>query len=115
MVGFKRVVLLYTAILPWTGASPVQSAAIEQEVVEEFQTEDRYIITLKDGIGARDLHSHVGWVNGVHSRSLNRRSFAGVKETYSINRFHGYSGHFDSDTIEAIKQSPEVCAALYSN
>ena len=103
MVGFNTLAVLVAALLPAVFAAPVETRG---PVVEAIP--DSYIITLKSGLNARDLESHLGWVTDIHSRSLNRREFVGVKKTYSINNFHGYAGTFDPVTIETIKNSPQV-------
>jgi hypothetical protein len=71
--------------------------------------EGSYIITLKSDLTARDLESHLGWVNDVHARSLGKRGHGGVSKTYSVHTFHGYAGSFDDETIATIKASPQVC------
>lgn len=74
----------------------------------------RYIVSLKHGLTARDLESHVGWVNQVHKRSkrslgehkYSNSTSAGVHKTF--DNLHVYVGEFDDDTLEQIKSRPDV-------
>lgn len=71
---------------------------------------DQYIITLSDALAERDVHSHVQWATGVHSRrSAAPGSIAttGLRHTYT-GHLNGYAGHFDSATIEEIRAHPDV-------
>lgn len=73
----------------------------------------KYIVTLKHGLTARDLESHVGWVNRVHKRSMdghkNSSAIAGgVHKTF--DNLNAYVGEFDNKTLEQIKSRPDVQA-----
>ncbi|KAF3356042.1 Alkaline proteinase like [Verticillium longisporum] len=110
--NFQRLSVLVAALLPVGLAAPVQS---EERDAESFgvvgaSAKDSYIITLKDDLEARDVESHLDWLNEVQARALNKRDFPGVKKHYDIGAYHGYSGKFDEETLEAIKASPEVAA-----
>jgi oryzin len=107
MVRLTSLAVLAAALLPCIFGAPVQNEEKRDVTIEAVP--GSYIITLKSGLNARDLESHLGWVNEVHARSLGRREFGGVKKTYTINTFHGYAGSFDAATIEVIKNSPQVC------
>ncbi|PFH62942.1 hypothetical protein XA68_10995 [Ophiocordyceps unilateralis] len=70
-----------------------------------------YLIALKPGLQPRDLDAHLDWVDGFHKRGLSPDQFRGVERTYyGKTSFHGYAGHFDQNTIETIRQAPEVAA-----
>lgn len=69
----------------------------------------KYLIALKPGLRARDLDTHIGWVDGVHRRGLSAQQFRGIERTYSGKyNFHGYAGHFDEATIATIRKNPQV-------
>lgn len=105
MVSFRRLAtLLVAALLPLGHASPLPETRAASVV------EGKYIITLKDEISAAALGGHMNWVRDVHENSLGRRqlSFAGVEKTFGVGNFNAYAGHFDADTLERIRNSPEV-------
>jgi hypothetical protein len=106
MVNFKSLAVLVAAILPVFGA-PLQQEA-KRDGPEIKTIPNSYIITLKEGVTARDLDRHYGWVNDIHERSLGRRELQGVQKTYSFDGFRGYAGSFDDATIDMIKASPTV-------
>lgn len=115
MVNFKNLAILAAALLPVGLAAPVQQE--QQERREEAgwgtvgsTTLNTYIVTLKDGLEKRDIDSHLEWLGNVQARSLNKRDFPGVDKHFDIDDFHAYSGKFDAETIEQIKNSPEVSA-----
>ena len=113
MVNFRRIALALSGLLPLIAAAPVANRQNDGSV----NVENKYIITLKSGVSARDIESHLSWVSDVHKRSLARRDLAGVEKTYDIGDFHGYAGSFDEETIEQIKNSPDVStypAEVYS-
>ncbi|RYO92998.1 hypothetical protein DL766_005223 [Monosporascus sp. MC13-8B] len=68
----------------------------------------RYVVTLKGGISARDVESHVGWVRDVHKRSLGSRGVKGVEKTFHIKDFNAYAGEFDEETLELIRSNPDA-------
>ncbi|GKT64350.1 alkaline proteinase [Colletotrichum tofieldiae] len=106
MVGFKHFAML-------AAAACAIAAPTRQEERAEFTAQtvaDSYIITLKDTISLEGLTSHLGWVNDVHARSLDKRQFTGAERTYSFSGFRAYAGKFDEATIETIKNSPDVVA-----
>ncbi|GAB0132377.1 subtilisin-like protease [Epichloe bromicola] len=105
MVSFRRLAtLLVAALLPLGHASPLPETRAASVV------EGKYIVTLKDDISAAALGGHMNWVRDVHENSLGRRqlSFAGVEKTFGVGNFNAYAGHFDADTLERIRNSPEV-------
>ncbi|RYP45580.1 hypothetical protein DL768_008095 [Monosporascus sp. mg162] len=68
----------------------------------------KYVITLKGGISAHDVESHVGWVRDAHKRSLGSRSAKGVEKTFHIKDFNAYAGEFDEETLELIRSNPDA-------
>ena len=104
MVNFKNLATAATALFGAASAAPARVERRAGDVIE-----GSYIITLKSGATSADLESHLSWVSDVHARSLNRRDLVGIQRTYDGSyNFHGYSGQFDADTIEQIKNDPNV-------
>jgi oryzin len=111
MMNFKRLALILAAALPLGGAAaPLNS---RDEPVPSVQ--GKYIITLKTGVSARDIESHMAWARDVHARGLGRRDLAGVEKTYDIAGFHAYAGEFDAATIEELRNSPEVSSLHFQS
>ncbi|CRK10093.1 hypothetical protein BN1708_009904 [Verticillium longisporum] len=84
--NFQRLSVLVAALLPVGLAAPVQS---EERDAESFgvvgaSAKDSYIITLKDDLEARDVESHLDWLNEVQARALNKRDFPGARTTTSV-------------------------------
>ncbi|OLN90169.1 Alkaline protease 1-like protein 3 [Colletotrichum chlorophyti] len=102
MVNFRNFAALVAALVPFGAAAPTPYDDPTPDVTGKF------IVTLKSGISARDLDSHMNWVDAVHKRSLSRRDTAGVEKKYKIGKFSGYSGHFDDATVEELKNNPDV-------
>lgn len=101
MVGIKTLAGLLLAALPFGTAAPAPSGG-------------KYIVTLKEGVSASKIESHLAWVHDVHARSIGRRdlNLNGLEKTYEIGKFNGYAGNFDAATIQEIRNNPEVCHAL---
>lgn len=104
------------------GAAPLLSST-NAEVIP-----DRYIIKFKSHVTDKHADDHHVWLNSVHAANqeateleLRKRgqwplpdgiTFEGLKHKYSIgNGFMGYSGHWSSDVIEAIRSHPDVSLA----
>lgn len=98
-------------------AAPILSTT-EAEVVP-----DQYMVVFKKHVDSANAKKHHQWVQSVHSQretdrmELRKRSqvpvttdiFDGLKHTYNIvGGMMGYSGHFDDDTMEQIRRSPDV-------
>lgn len=96
-------------------AAPVLSSTHAKEVPNS------YMIVFKKHV--KDTKKHHDWVQSVHTKNneermeLRKRSqfpvsteiFNGLKHTYEIaGGLMGYSGHFDDETIEAIRRHPDV-------
>ncbi|KAL5115327.1 proteinase B [Pleosporales sp. CAS-2024a] len=82
-----------------------------------------YMIVFKKHVQESHAKEHHDWVHSIHTKSqtermeLRKRSelpltshvFDGLKHTYNIiGGMFGYSGHFDDETIEAIRRHPDV-------
>ncbi|KAA8633244.1 hypothetical protein SMACR_01351 [Sordaria macrospora] len=94
-------------------AAPILSSS-NAEVVP-----NSYIIKFKKHVTDDKVSDHHTWIQKIHSSrmDLKKRSqipmvddvFRGLKHTYKIGQdFMGYSGHFDEDTIEAVRMHPDV-------
>lgn len=81
---------------------------------------NKYIVTLKPGVSASSLKTHLTWVDAVHKRSLARRDSSytdtdttGVDQVYNIKDFNAYAGSFDSETIKEIEASQDVSRLVF--
>jgi cerevisin len=96
-------------------SAPVLSSTSAKEVPNS------YMVVFKKHV--KDASKHHDWVQSVHSKNtqermeLRKRSshlpvsnevFAGLKHTYELSGLKGYSGHFDDETLEAIRNHPDV-------
>ncbi|UNI20174.1 Oryzin [Purpureocillium takamizusanense] len=71
----------------------------------------RYIITLKEGISARDVDSHIDWAHGIHDSTIGRRGFnhTGIVDRIELgDSFHAYVAELHPDAVDAIKNSSSV-------
>ncbi|CAN9427233.1 unnamed protein product [Alternaria sp. RS040] len=97
------------------GSAPVLSSTSAKEVPNS------YMVVFKKHV--KDASKHHDWVQSVHSKNneermeLRKRSsqfpvttevFDGLKHVYEMAGMKGYSGHFDDETIEAIRNHPDV-------
>ena len=99
MVRFSQVALLLGAVLPaYALPANKRGAAI---------VPNAYIVTLKSGLPEGQVEDHLSWVSDTHARRATRRDLTGVEKVWT-NSFQGYSGKFDSATIEDIKNSEHV-------
>lgn len=110
MVNFRRITVFAAAFAPLGFAAPAQEIPTEEVSYGTVASTipGKYIVTLKNNLEEQDVVSHLSWVDGVHARSLRRRDTNGVGETFDIKDFHAYVGEFDDETIETIKNSPDV-------
>lgn len=98
------------------GAAPILSSTNAEEIP------DSYIIVFKNHVDSATAAAHHLWVQDIHMQhnELRKRSFpfagdlyTGLKNTFDIaGSFLGYSGHFDENVIEAIRQHPDVSHIL---
>ncbi|KAF2758333.1 hypothetical protein EJ05DRAFT_485473 [Pseudovirgaria hyperparasitica] len=121
---------LLVALLPLlAAASPVlnigtihKDAAPILSSVNAKEIPNSYIIKFKDHVKHAEAKEHHAWVQNLHLTRESERSelkkrgqfplldevFKGLKHTYNIGDFFGYSGHFDEETIEQIRRHPDV-------
>lgn len=69
----------------------------------------KYVVKLNPSADL-DVNLHARWVSDVHSRNLARRGgdSLGVESIYTFPGFTGYSGSFDDETLEAIRNNADV-------
>ncbi|KAI1079014.1 peptidase S8/S53 domain-containing protein [Whalleya microplaca] len=102
MASLRQFVLFLGALLPTALAVPTPSAQ-QGEVIP-----DKYIVTLKPGITTETFKTHVNWARDIHSRSLSKRSFAGIQHEYHINNWNAYAAEFDAWTLARIRNCSDV-------
>lgn len=116
------------AALPLAAGSPLfidtihhESAPIVSSVTSKH-IPDSYIVVFKNHVTKDSAQAHHLWVQSVHDDSHKERMelrkrgllddtesiFSGLKHTYHMNKFLGYSGHFDEATIEKVRSHPDV-------
>lgn len=97
-------------------AAPVLSSANAEHVP------DSYIIKFKEHVSADAATHHHSWIQDIHAKKgderleLRKRGqeplvetvFEGLKHTYNVGSFLGYSGHFDEATIEEVRRHPDI-------
>lgn len=119
--------LLFSAAL--VAASPLSIATIHKDAAPILSTtnaeviEDSYMIVFKEHVTTDGAAEHHSWVQDLHTLTqeskfeLRKRSqfpimdtvFEGLKHTFHIpGNMLGYSGHFDEETIEAVRRHPDV-------
>jgi hypothetical protein len=76
---------------------------------------DSYIVVLKDNLHPTKIEEHTSWVtqltnnNSPWTQWLHPSSSShGVRHVYDRPTLKGYSGKFDSDTLNAIRASEDV-------
>jgi subtilisin family serine protease len=99
MINVRNVALFLGALLPAALAAPMTK---KDDIIP-----GKYIITLKPGVDAVSVESHLTWVKDVHKRSL-KRNTAGIENTYEIKDWKAYAGEFDDATIAEIKANGDV-------
>jgi hypothetical protein len=102
-------------------AAPILSSTQAKEVPNS------YMVVFKKHVKESHAKEHHDWVQSIHTKSesermeLRKRSqfpittevFDGLKHTYNIiGGMVGYSGHFDEETIEAIRRHPDVSSNI---
>ncbi|KKK11931.1 hypothetical protein P175DRAFT_0425782 [Aspergillus ochraceoroseus IBT 24754] len=101
------------------GAAPILSSTNAKEIP------DSYIIVFKKHVDVESAVAHQSWVQEIHGQQNERSElkkrflglefgfsdelYAGLKDTFNIaGSLMGYSGHFHEDTIEEIRNHPDV-------
>lgn len=105
MQPFARLVALAAAALPFfVLAAPVPEAAAGDVIP------GKWIIQLKPEANIAAVASQV---QDIHARNIARREISdaeigGIENEYDLGSFKGYSGSFDTATVEELKNLPEV-------
>lgn len=104
-------------------AAPILSSTQSKEVPNQ------YMVVFKKHVKESHAKEHHNWVQSIHTKSNNERMelrkrsqfpvtteiFDGLKHTYNIiGGMVGYSGHFDDETIEAIRRHPDVSSTHFA-
>ena len=82
-----------------------------------------YIVVLKNHLSVDDIKEHAGWIKSISSSSESSRqklsdwlnphaATAGIEHVYDTPNLKGYSGKFDDNVLEAIRQSEDVSAVI---
>jgi oryzin len=105
MQPFARLVAFAAAALPFfVLAAPVPEAAAGDVIP------GKWIIQLKPEANIAAVASQV---QDIHARNIARREISdaetgGIENKYDLGGFKGYSGSFDTATVEELKNLPEV-------
>lgn len=104
------------------GAAPILASSNAEAVPNS------YIIKFKDHVSQSGAVEHQSWVQHIHAKSNDERlelrkrgepmvetDLHGLKHTYMLNGFLGYSGHFDEATIEEVRRHPDVSLSFSSS
>lgn len=102
MINVRNIAVLLGALLPAVLAAPAPITKRDDIIPGKF------IVTLKPGVDAAAVESHLTWVNDVHKRSFAKRDTAGIEKKYEIKDWKAYAGEFDEATIAEIKANPDV-------
>ena len=122
-----KIALLLLPLL--AAASPMLKTSISDDIAPLVAHDnaqiipDSYIISLKKHVSKAHAEKHHSWVQDLHASSQLRRTelrkrsqitieetaFEGLKHTYNIaGSLMGYSGHFDDETLQSIRNHPDV-------
>ena len=119
----------YTLLPLLAAASPVFIDTIHRESAPILSAENAeivpnsYLVVFKDDVSHESASAHHEWVQELHLKTedtrldLRKRSqlpivdevFQGLKHTFHIpGSLLGYSGHFDDEVIERVRNHPDV-------
>ncbi|KAM0259318.1 hypothetical protein ACHAQJ_003348 [Trichoderma viride] len=106
MAWFKWLSLFLITALPCITAAPVTDTKDHTAI----NPEGRYIITLQNNLPPAEFRSHMSRVAAVQYRHSggHRQPHTGIRKTYAIGEFRAYSGVFDRDTIQMIRNDTRV-------
>nr|AJD23187.1 alkaline serine protease [Onygena corvina] len=65
-----------------------------------------YIVVMKDGISTQEFESHISSVSATHAKRSTE--LVGHKDSFNINGWRAYNGHFDAATLESILNDDNV-------
>ncbi|KAJ6197430.1 peptidase S8/S53 domain-containing protein [Bipolaris maydis] len=111
---------LLSALSALAVASPTHTATTGNNIApllssdSEAAVPDKYIVVFKKDV--EDPSEHFDWLQSIQPNSedrmeLRKRSgdvFTGLKHTYEMSGFMGYSGHFDEETIKSIQRHSDI-------
>lgn len=104
-------------------AAPLISSTNAKEIA------DSYIVVFKKHVTHNLASEHHAWIQDLHLNTQNTKAelrkrsqmpmadtiFEGLKHTYNIGgSLMGYSGHFDEDVVEQVRNHPDVSTPLSS-
>ncbi|KAL7823143.1 serine protease [Trichoderma gracile] len=105
MAWLKKLALVWLAIAPYATASPAVRPRFREILsLEDLESEDKYVIGLKQGLSPTDLKKHLLRVSAVQYRNKNStfEGGTGVKRTYAIGDYRAYTAVLDRDTVREI-------------
>lgn len=111
---FVALAAAATILLPFASALPspqseLASASYKVTAQAGAIVPKVYIVILKEGTTAEQLHAHRAWATSIHNkRTLEKRydpSILGIKFVYRVGGMIGYCGSFDSSTIAEVISS----------
>lgn len=108
MPSIARLVLTLGAAVGALAAPTADLPLVAGNVPESRVVPGKWIVSLKPGLATQEVDSHLGLVDQLHKRSLNRRQSAGVERSFGIGGFHAYVGDFDDDLVAEIGAQAEV-------
>ncbi|KMU92117.1 subtilase-type proteinase psp3 [Coccidioides immitis H538.4] len=97
---FKASLVAFATLASCTDASKLLGFENKRHIIP-----NSYIVALKEGLQERDFETHMAWVSDVHSANValaGGASTSGVKHTFKINGWKGYSGSFDENTLHEL-------------
>ncbi|KAF2673023.1 vacuolar serine protease [Microthyrium microscopicum] len=123
-----KVAAFSLTVLGLAAASPFKSHQVkENPVLSALNSKpipNSYIVKFKNHVNHQDAKAHHDWVHALHIQTQNQRlelrkrshipiigdvDFNGLKHTYNIaNSFLGYSGHFDDQVLNQLRQHPDI-------
>ena len=85
--------------------SPLSHWAPLHDVEPQHRIPSSYIVTFKEGTSLEAINAHTAF---IHSAALQSSSqHEGLNHVY-LSTIKGYSGHFDEQTLNLIRSTPEV-------
>lgn len=95
-------------LLSLSAAAAIDAAKILPVSAEADIIPDSYIIVMNDGISAEEFDAHKNWVADIYQQN-GRIQHSGLERTFKVSGMQGYSGTFDSQTIDEISKRTSVC------
>ncbi|EFW21040.1 hypothetical protein D8B26_002696 [Coccidioides posadasii str. Silveira] len=103
---FRASLVAFATLASCTDASKLLGFENKRHIIP-----NSYIVALKEGLPERDFETHMAWVSDVHSANValaEGASTSGVKHTFKINGWKGYSGSFDENTLHELITNENV-------